>query len=82
MADHSAQGEDEKGNMNLKDIPENRIGDPSKAQVPLYARNRPTSQSLSGASINSCSSAAVFGRSTRCTLNQIIQDKVIVQKVD
>jgi hypothetical protein len=42
MADNSAQGEDEEGDMNLGDIPENISVDPSQAQVPFYAWNRPT----------------------------------------
>ena len=82
MADNSAQGDDETGNMNLGDIPEDISVDPSQAQVPFYARNRPTARSIAGASINSRSSAAVFGRSTRRSLDQIIQDKVIVRKIN
>jgi hypothetical protein len=93
MADNSAQGEDETGSINLGDIPEDIKVFSLQGQIPLYAlpeflwaasaeRNRPPAQSVAGSSITSRGSAAVFGRSTRCTLNQIIQDKVIVRKGD
>ncbi len=89
MADDSAQGEDETGNINLGEIPEDINVDPLQGQETSYAlpeflwaaardRNRPPARSVAGASITSCGSAAVFGRSTRRTLDQIIQDKVIV----
>ena len=85
MEDDSARGEDETGNINLGDIPEDINVDPLQGQVPLYAlpeflqdksaeRNRPPARSLAGASITSRGSAAVVGRSNRCTLDQIIQD--------
>ena len=86
MADNSAQGEDETGNINLGDIPEDINVYPFQGQVPLYPlpeflrAARPPAQSVAGASITSRGSAAVFGRSTRRTLDQIIQDKVIVLK--
>ncbi len=91
MEDNSARGEDETGNINLGDIPEDINVDPLQGQVPLYTlpeflraasaeRNRPPAQSVAGASITSRGSAAVFEGSTHCTLNQIIQDKVIIQK--
>ena len=37
MADNSAQGEDETGNINLGYIPEDINVDPFQGQVPLYA---------------------------------------------
>jgi hypothetical protein len=91
MENDSAQGEDETGNINLGDIPEDINVDPLQGQVPLYAlpeflwaasedRNRPPARSVAGASITSRGSAAVFGRATRRTLDEIIQDKVIVRK--
>ena len=91
MADDSSQGEDETGNINLGDIPEDINVDPLQGQIPLYAlteflwaaaadRNRSPARSFAGASITSCGSAAVFGRATCRTLDEIIQDKVIVQK--
>ena len=46
------------------------------------ARNRPAARPASGGSVTSHGSAAVFGRVTRCALEEIIQDKVIVQKGD
>ena len=95
MQNNSAQGEDETGNITLGDgdIPEYINVDPLQGQAPLYAlpeflwaaaadRNRPPALSVDGASITSCGSAAVFGHATCCTLNETIQDKVIVQKGD
>ena len=81
----------EEGNMNLGNIPEDISVDPVQAQVPLYAlpeflraasaeRNRLPARSVAWASIIFFGSAAVFGCATRCTLDEIIQDKVIVQK--
>jgi hypothetical protein len=93
MEDNSAHGEDDTGNINLGDIPEDINVDPLQGQVLLYAlpeflraaaqdRNRPPARSVAGASITSRGSAAVFGRSTRRTLDQIIQDEVILRKGD
>jgi hypothetical protein len=92
MADDSVQGDDETGDSGLGEIPQDIDFGPFQGQVPLNAlpeflgaasagRNRPIARSVAGASITSHGSAAVFGRSTRCTLDQIIQDEVIVQKV-
>ena len=64
MADDSAQGEDETGNLNLGYIPEDINVDPFQGQVPLYAlpeylraasagRNMPTARSVAGSSITS-----------------------------
>ena len=89
MAGDSVWGDDETGDRGLGEIPQDINFGPFQGQVPLKSlpeflgaasagRNMPTAQSVAGASINSHSSAAVFGRSTRCTLNQIIQDEVIV----
>ncbi len=54
---------------------------PDDIEVPQRPR-RPIQRSVAGASIVSHGSVAVFGRATRCTLDKIIQDEVIVQKGD
>ena len=46
------------------------------------ARIRPVGRFAAGGSVSSHGSAAVFGRATRRTLDQIIQDEVIVRKGD
>jgi hypothetical protein len=54
---------------------------PDDIEVTQHPR-RPIEGSVDGASIASHGSVAVFGRATRHTLDEIIQDELIVQKGD
>ena len=54
---------------------------PDDIEVPRRSR-RPIQGSVTGASIASHGSVAVIGRATRRTLEEIIQDEVIVCKGD
>ncbi len=54
---------------------------PYDIEVPRRSQ-RPIQWSVAGASIASHGSVAVFGRATHRTLEEIIQDKVIVRKGD
>ncbi len=54
---------------------------PDYIEVPRCSQ-RPIQGSVAGASITSHGSVTVFGRATRCTLEEIIQDEVIVRKGD